>query len=153
MKVFKNEKHFTSSVWIITKTKPKKVLLVFHKKFNLWIQPGGHIEKFENPVEAAIRETYEETGIDISFLNKKVKKMKDSSFLPVPEFILEEKIPIFKDQPEHFHLDLMYVVTLTNPKYNQNKEETKGIGFFTKEEALQLPTYENTRFIIKELLS
>lgn len=33
---------------------------------NLWGIPGGKLEKFETPFNAAIRETYEETGFDIS---------------------------------------------------------------------------------------
>lgn len=33
---------------------------------NLWGIPGGKIEQHETPLEAAIRETFEETGFDIS---------------------------------------------------------------------------------------
>lgn len=43
----------------------EEVLLVYNKKLEKWLQPGGHIEALEIPTEAAIRETYEETGINI----------------------------------------------------------------------------------------
>jgi 8-oxo-dGTP diphosphatase len=33
---------------------------------NLWGIPGGKLEKNESPIEAAIRETMEETGFDLS---------------------------------------------------------------------------------------
>ena len=47
-----------------------KILLIFHKKFQKYIQPGGHIEDDEEPYETAIREVYEETGIKIIIENK-----------------------------------------------------------------------------------
>ena len=54
-------RHFCASVFVVD-PKTKKMLLVFHKKFHKWVQPGGHIEDNEVPEEAAIREVYEETG-------------------------------------------------------------------------------------------
>lgn len=33
-----------------------KVLLIHHKKLNLWLPPGGHIEKNETPDDAVKRE-------------------------------------------------------------------------------------------------
>lgn len=41
-----------------------KVLLVFHKRFNLWVPVGGELEEGETPLEGAIRELLEETGIE-----------------------------------------------------------------------------------------
>jgi len=66
MKAKEGEKHFTASCWITSTGKPKKILLIHHKKLGRWLQPGGHIEKFENPVVAAIREVREETGLEIA---------------------------------------------------------------------------------------
>lgn len=39
-----------------------KWILVRHKDRNTWEIPGGHIEQGEEPMEAASRELYEETG-------------------------------------------------------------------------------------------
>lgn len=47
-----------------------KILLLHRQEHtsqgNLWGIPGGKLEKSETPVIAAIRETFEETGFDIS---------------------------------------------------------------------------------------
>ena len=153
-KVEKGEKEFTASVWILTKSKPKKVLLVHHKKYDKWIQPGGYIEKFENPIEAAIREVKEETGLNIDFINKYLESTNDgvTNFLQLPEFFLEQKIPTYKDQPEHFHLDMQYVIEVEEQILKHNISESHGIGWFTKEEALKLPIHEDTMKILEKLL-
>tara|TARA_B100002052_G_C15769869_1_gene546436 strand:- start:119 stop:607 length:489 start_codon:yes stop_codon:yes gene_type:complete len=44
----------------------QKKVLVIQSKGNLWGLPKGTFEKNENSVECAIRETYEETGIQLS---------------------------------------------------------------------------------------
>lgn len=152
-KILEGEKHFCASVWIIADSSPKKVLLLHHKKLGKWLQPGGHIEKFENPVEAAIREVREETGIDISLLKDGVKQIdKDGTFLPVPEFIMEQTIPQHHSQPEHFHLDIQYVVKIPEQKIQNNTLESHDIGWFTKKEILKLPIHEDTRVVIEKLL-
>lgn len=47
-----------------------RLLLVHHKKLNLWLPVGGHIEKNEAPDDALLREIKEETGIEVKILNK-----------------------------------------------------------------------------------
>ena len=45
--------------------KAKEILVVYNKKVQKWLQPGGHSEGDETPLETATREVKEETGIDI----------------------------------------------------------------------------------------
>ena len=47
-----------------------KVLLVHHKKLDLWLPVGGHIDANETPDDALHREVKEETGMDIEILNQ-----------------------------------------------------------------------------------
>lgn len=152
--IVEGEKHFTASAWIISKGAPKKALLLHHRKFDKWMQPGGHIEKFENPVEAAVREVNEETGLDIGFLKEKVNRLDEvGSLLPVPEYIQEQVIPAHGDEPAHFHLDIQYVVEVDEQDIQHNVQESHDIGWFTLEEVLQLPIYKDTGIILKKLLS
>jgi 8-oxo-dGTP pyrophosphatase MutT (NUDIX family) len=95
------ERQYCASAYTID-FENKKVLLMYNKKLNNWLQPGGHIEGKETPEETAIRETFEETGIKIkiigpSFDNEKfqpiateryinkVGDMIDIQFLAIPE--------------------------------------------------------------------
>jgi len=43
--------------------KNNKILLVRHRYGNLWVMPGGQIDKKEDPKIAALRELQEEVGI------------------------------------------------------------------------------------------
>ncbi|HSW48020.1 MAG TPA: NUDIX domain-containing protein [Candidatus Saccharimonadales bacterium] len=152
-RTIKGEKQFTASVWLITRTKPKKVLLIHHKKFGKWVQPGGHIEQFENPIECAIREIKEETGLDISFITDSIKTTSErDSFLPIPEFLMEYPIAEHEDEPAHFHIDINYVVKVKEQMLKVSKREAHDIGWFRKSEALKLPIHENTKIILQKLL-
>jgi 8-oxo-dGTP pyrophosphatase MutT (NUDIX family) len=40
-----------------------RLLLCLHSDKNVWVTPGGLVEPGEHPAEAAVRETWEETGL------------------------------------------------------------------------------------------
>src|SRR6476646_6345672 len=44
-----------------------EILLVRHKRLDLWLPVGGEVEAGETPLEAARRELREETGLEGSF--------------------------------------------------------------------------------------
>lgn len=58
----KNHGHVTSSIWIVNAQKTH-ALLTHHKKFNLWIQLGGHNDGESNCKKVAAQEAHEESGI------------------------------------------------------------------------------------------
>lgn len=148
------EKHLTASVWIVSKTSPKKTLLLFHRKMSKWVQPGGHVDFGENPVQAAVRETREETGIDVSPLLEKIVPIDTKNrFLPIPEFFLEEDIAPYKEQPEHFHLDVMYVMEVDEQEITIQERESQDAKWFTLEEALQVPIHKDTEIILSKILA
>jgi 8-oxo-dGTP pyrophosphatase MutT (NUDIX family) len=149
---FLNEKQFNASALITTKGTPKKILLHHHKKAGTWLQPGGHIEHTENPIEAVIREVKEETGLDISQYFPTGEKTKESLSLPVPRFVLEEEIAESATHPFHYHIDLLYHIEMDEQPVQLLEAESHAIGWFSKEEALQLPLFDNTKHMIEELL-
>lgn len=62
------ERQYCASVYIID-FEAETILLMYNKKLEKWLQPGGHIENMELPFETCLREAKEETGIDVSLLN------------------------------------------------------------------------------------
>lgn len=65
-----NKGHITSSTWIVN-AEHTHVLLTHHKKFNEWIQLGGHNDGELNCKAVAAREAFEESGITgLQFINE-----------------------------------------------------------------------------------
>jgi 8-oxo-dGTP pyrophosphatase MutT (NUDIX family) len=66
----------------------KRVLLVRHRGLGIWLSPGGHIDPDELPHEAAEREFYEETGIEVEAIwpdeVPEVIEDDDSRYVPNP---------------------------------------------------------------------
>lgn len=82
-----------------------RFLLVFHRKLDRWLQPGGHVEDGDPSVfDTALREAREETGLaDFS--------------APLGAAILDldvHAIPAFDADPAHFHYDVRFLLTTGN---------------------------------------
>jgi 8-oxo-dGTP pyrophosphatase MutT (NUDIX family) len=93
--------HVTASA-IVARPSTREFLLVFHRKLDRWLQPGGHVEPGDGGVfDAALRETREESGLcDLE--------------APIGEAILDldvHAIPAFGDDPAHLHYDVRYLLT------------------------------------------
>ena len=70
------EREFCASVFVVNPA-DLKILLCHHKKFDRWVQPGGHIEKNEIPEETALREVYEETGVRVKLIGERCYMLGD----------------------------------------------------------------------------
>lgn len=141
-------KHATVAVIVLTQERPRKVLLLHHRKFDKWMPPGGHVESWENPMEAAIREAREETGLDIAPYLDPIQPIDHSSVLPRPSYMLESKIQAYGDEPEHYHTDICYVVHIPEQAVNHNVHESHDIRWFDHSQLVGLPLFDNVRHLI-----
>jgi 8-oxo-dGTP pyrophosphatase MutT (NUDIX family) len=91
--------HITASGLVI---KDNLVLLIYHPYIKQWFQPGGHIDDGESPIEAAIREVYEETGI--------LCESTDGQLDPVDIDLHEIPTNPKKGEGAHLHIDLLFVL-------------------------------------------
>lgn len=89
--------HLTASAFVLSPA-ADAMLLIFHRKLGIWIQPGGHIEPTDPSLErAARREVAEEVGVELS------------DRTPAAIFDVDvHTIPARKSEPEHEHFDVRF---------------------------------------------
>ena len=99
------ERHFTATAYIVARA---RTLLLWHQKLRMWLPPGGHCEPNEDPVQAACRESLEESGLRVKVIAPPgLLVVETPMVLPPPEVILVENI-VRADQPFHQHIDHVY---------------------------------------------
>ena len=102
-------REFTVAVFVVH---DGAVLLHRHRKLGRWLPPGGHVEPDELPDEAAIRETFEETGVVIELLEgAHLPGVTDQPALAEGPRRLAQPLGIQLEDipPNHQHVDLIYL--------------------------------------------
>ena len=105
---------------------PRGVVLLEHKRLGIWLQPGGHIDPGETPWDAALRESREETGLDVRFSGP----VDDAG---VPELI---HVDVHAGGRGHTHLDLRYLIDGGDADPAPPVGESQQIDWFTWEAAI-----------------
>ena len=140
-------RHFCASVFLIN-PEDKRILLVKHKKFNKWVQPGGHIEDEETPEEAALRETYEETGIKVKLLGERFPREDD--------FIKPLGIQKNRNKEGDVHIDIIYAGVPVNDVEGHISDESIDLHWFTRKELDYIDIFPDIKitydYIINEIL-
>ncbi len=106
-----------------------KVLLIHHRKLDLWLPVGGHINENETPDTALLREIHEEVGIDGKILNE--------SDLPLAGNVKNNlAIPFHANVhsvEDHDHCCFFYICKIkNNGKIKINQKELKNFEWFSK---------------------
>ncbi|MCT1901366.1 NUDIX hydrolase [Oceanobacillus sojae] len=110
--------HITASAIILKKSDPDYMLMMFHQNLKKWLQPDGHVDPGERPIESAIRELREETGMD-----GKVDAM--NSLIPIDIDIHPIPANPKKEEGDHQHYDFRYIVTVDTEFIPENIENNR----------------------------
>ncbi|MBL7789303.1 MAG: NUDIX hydrolase [Chitinophagales bacterium] len=129
--------HITSSAWVVNEARDT-VLMTHHKKLNIWIQLGGHIEARDKSIyDACERELKEESGL--------------SEFKLISEEIFDIDVHKFPQSangfPEHFHLDIRLL-------FEANSAEIINFDILESNKVVWLPIneiekYQNAESVIR----
>jgi len=120
--------HFTGSA-VVVSPEGDRVVLVLHSKLHRWMQPGGHADTADQGFLhlTALREAREETGLEVAI----------HPDAPRPLDVDVHVIPARKDEPEHSHLDVRFLVTCANPDaLVHDPNESHGAQWLSWDDAL-----------------
>ncbi|MGH9598871.1 MAG: NUDIX hydrolase [Terracidiphilus sp.] len=107
--------HWTASAWVVEPSR-QEALLLFHRKLQRWIQPGGHADGNPDLPQVALREAREETGLKSLRLSS--REIFDFDVTP---------IPARKDIPAHNHLDVRFLLWADRDEPILESEESDGV--------------------------
>jgi len=135
------DRDFVAGAFIL---RDEKILFLRHRKYGVWLQPSGHIEEDETPDEAAIRETREETGLEVEILKA---YRPETSFENLSEDLPQPfNINLHQIDEGHWHLDFQYLVRPVN-EVDEKEYPDEDMKWFSmedlKNEDLEMP--ENAR--------
>lgn len=113
----------------------KKVLLVKQTSGN-WGFPKGHLEKGESETEAAIRETKEETNLDVVIPDE------------------NKRYSIEYDTSKGTHKEAVYFLAQKTSEYITRQEsEITEIKWFNFKEAIETISFENAKELLIKVLT
>lgn len=116
--------HFTGSSAVIDPS-TGSLLVLFHRKAQRWLQPGGHADGDANLARVALREAIEETGIE----GLRVWPA------PVDVDIHEVRFP---DAPPHLHLDVRFVIVAPSGATVSGNHESEALRWVRRDELVGL---------------
>ena len=138
-----------------------RIVLHQHKKLNVFLQFGGHVELDETPWDAVAHEIEEESGYKISQLTLlqpqlRIRSLESAVLHPSPLVLNTHSF-----SAEHYHTDISWAfVTEQDPAVQVQDGESANIKLFTEQELRTLPAdkiFENVReiglFVFKSCLN
>lgn len=130
---------FVVSAFIVHR---RKVLLVYHKRYNEWLPIGGHIELDEHPDEALLREIREESGLPVRILAKR-PSIGHKNVWPMltPAYVDAHRI-----SRTHKHIAFVYFAVSRTDTVKLHTREHREFGWFSEKE-LSSPRLKLTRSI------
>ncbi len=109
--------HFTGSALVVDDA-GERTLVLFHRKLQRWLQPGGHADGDANLPAVAWREATEETGITGLRVDPD----------PIDLDIHEIASP---GEPPHLHLDVRFLVVAPPGATEQGNHESEALAWVT----------------------
>lgn len=136
-------RHFVASVYVVN---DGAVALHKHKKLDLWLAAGGHIDPKELPHEAAIRECEEEMGITPNLIDRGENYTSNwVDDVPSPADVLVEKIDECNGNTYHKHVDMIFFATADTRDIDPQGESEVAAEkweWFTPEELREKTSHE-----------
>ncbi|WP_136686705.1 NUDIX hydrolase [Halorhabdus amylolytica] len=99
-------RHFVATVYVVH---DGETALHEHDKLDMWLPPGGHIDRDELPHIAARREVTEELGLEPDLVAPQGDlSSATAESIPQPQHFLLEDINVHDGEVGHQHVDFIF---------------------------------------------
>ena len=132
--------HITGSAWIVNASKTK-VLMTHHKKLDIWVQLGGHVDLNESVLQGATREAFEESGL-------KSIQLKDEMIFDLDA----HRIPKNKEREEHTHFDVRFCFVADDAEELVITPESKDLKWVSFEDIEDYTNEESIRRMVRKTI-
>ncbi|MFC8527199.1 NUDIX domain-containing protein [Nocardia sp. NPDC057227] len=127
--------------------------MIEHPRLGLWMLPGGHVEDDESPAEAALRETWEESGRRARLLGWPAPALPAGypyPAVPAPWWITELTVgrDNHTDRP-HVHIDHQFMAVAAS--VDADTEPAHPFRWVAAEQLGQLAVVEDTELLARHL--
>lgn len=131
--------HITGSAMIVNKNKTK-ILLTHHHKLDKWLQLGGHSDGDSNPLNVALREAKEESGLqNISILSEDIFDVD------------AHEIPARKNEPTHIHYDIRFLFEADDSEQLTITSESKDLAWISLDDIERYTTEESVLRMVRKI--
>ncbi|MDX2108940.1 MAG: NUDIX domain-containing protein [Verrucomicrobiota bacterium] len=118
---------FTVAIFVVHEG---KILVIHHRKLDKWLPLGGHIELDEDPEQAALRETLEESGLHVDLIGERPPTTEPGTrALIAPRFL-----DIHRISDTHEHIGMIYFARPREGELTLATEEHHDIRWCTASE-------------------
>ena len=111
--------------------------MLLHKKLGAWLPPGGHVEEYELPQDAALREIKEETGLDAQLVNTNrlvFDELKKLDGERVVQLIPPYNMQLELIEENHYHIDFIYFAKALGEKVGEKNNESHFVKWFSQKD-------------------
>jgi len=126
--------HVTGSTWVVSPDR-QQVLLMHHRKYGHWFQPGGHADGDADVLRVALRECSEETGLDASQFTLVDPDVFDVDLHDVPRI---------GQIQSHGHIDIRFLVEVDDRLPLPGNNESHEIRWFPLNQVLKQNNFRST---------
>ena len=131
--------HVTASAWVVNPARDH-VLLLHHRKLDMWLQPGGHADGDPDVLNVVRKETSEETGVATEHI-----RFVSEAIFDVDVHVVHAS----EHDPRHEHYDVRFLVELDHRLPIPGNSESHQVRWVPLRQVL---AYNNLRSIYRMVL-
>lgn len=119
--------HVTGSAWVLNPAR-SHVLMLHHRKLDLWLQPGGHADENPDILNVVLKETAEESGLDTAQVRLLSERIFDVDVHTIHASAHDQR---------HEHFDIRFLVEIDDQIPLPGNDESHEIGWIALTKVLR----------------